>query len=151
MTRIEEDAFTLDLPGDWEGIGSEPGTLTYRELGGLGLLIVQPLNVRPMFAIADKLRLMSDYVDHRAKYETGQAPTLAHGEPLIEEHADTIEARWDAEDALLARRQRHRVLLANDLLVDFCFSAPDTDSEEFDARAAEVLGGAALALPTSGE
>lgn len=151
MTRIEEDAFTLDLPGDWEGIGSEPGTLAYRDKAYPSMIVVQPLNVRPMFAIADKLRLMSDYVDHRSKYETGQSPALVHEQAVIEERGGVIEGRWDAEEALFRRRQRHRVLLAGDVLVDFCFSASDVAAEEFDERADSALGGAALSGSTAAE
>jgi len=149
MTRIDEEAFTLELPGDWEGIGGEPGTLVYHEIGGRGMVTVVPLSVRPLFAIADKMRLMSDYIDHRAKYETGQAPTLVHTEPVIEERDGAIEGLWDGVDTLFGRMQRHKTLLVDDVLVDFCFSAPSFDDESFGLQAAEVLGGASLA--THGE
>lgn len=150
MTTIDENAFHLELPGQWDPIETdEPGAYAYREVGGDGELRVLLLSVRPVYALADRKRLLSDYVDHRQKFEHGQASALGQSDPVFREAGEDAEASWDGADVTSRVQHRHRVVLANDVLADFCFAAA-FDPITFDQRASEALAGASLTANISG-
>lgn len=131
----------MDLPGLWEQIeSSEPGTLTYRESEGEGVLKVTLLAVRPVYAIADSRRLLDDYCSHRSKYEQAQFPTLQQSEPFSSTQPDAVEGGWDAIDLETGRRVRHKVVLRANILGDFRYEAPGSDEAVFAGAADVALG-----------
>ncbi len=143
MTRIDEQAFSIDLPGQWGSVESEdPGSLVYRSAEGPEMLTVMLLSVRPMYAIADKARLLSDYASHRLKYEHGRAPSLEQSDPVVETQEGSFEASWQGKDLTEGRQHRHRAVLVGSLLADFCFESSNSDS--FDELARGVLSTARL-------
>lgn len=145
MTRIDEQAFSIDLPGQWESVGSEdPGSLVYRKTDGPEVLTVMLLSVRPMYAIADKARLLGDYASHRLKYEHGRAPSLEQSDPVVETRDDSFEASWQGRDLAEGRQHRHRAMLVGSLLADFCFESSLANSDSFDELAMGVLSSARL-------
>lgn len=127
MTEISEYGVSLQLPGQWERTESEqPGSLVYRDTEGDDTVTVMLLSVRPVYAIADKERLLGDYVQHRQKFELGQRPSLQQSEPVTEDGNDSFEARWDGIDTATGAQQRHRTILSQNVLADFCYESPDT-------------------------
>ena len=98
----------------------QPGSLLYRDAEGTGALTVMLLAVRPAYSIADKSWLLSDYMQHRAKFERGQRPSLEQSDPMSRQLEDSIEGSWSAADVVSGRRQLHRVLLTGGILADFC-------------------------------
>lgn len=140
MTEIREHGFSIDLPGEWEQAESdEPGALVYREVGSDDVVKVMLLSVRPMFTIADKTRLLTDYAQHRSTFETGKLASLVQYQPLLEERDDEVEVWWAGEDAASDYRQQHRALLSSNLLADACFGSVEADQGAFDARAETIL------------
>lgn len=141
MTRVSEHGFSIDLPGVWVADEDvEPGGLRYRQADGDGVVTVMLLSVKPLFEIADKRRLLADYVDHRCAFEVGSMPDLVQYEEEIVEQADgTLEAFWSGEVPDSAYHQRHRALLSNDVLVDVCFGASAESAVVFDVGAVMVL------------
>jgi len=151
VTQIREPGFSLDLPGEWEEAASDqPGTLVYLESGGVGSVTVMLLAVRPMFAIADRSRLLTDYMQHRAKFEKGRMPGLEQSEPMAWERDGAIEGSWTAIDVDSGARQLHRVVIAGDILADVCYEATDVDQAEFAVRSAAVLESAVVGEPSLG-
>ena len=147
MTRIDEEVFSLELPGEWERVASsEPGSLLYRETGGLATVTVMLLRVKPVFAIADRARLLGDYVHHRSSYELGQSPSLENLPPVSRVVGGMFEATWDASDAVAGRLRRHRAMLAADVLIDVCYDAAAPDAAIFDEQAASVLNSVVISL-----
>jgi hypothetical protein len=145
MTAIAEHGIVLDLPGEWEPVESEEqGSLVYQETNGTDVVTVMLLRVKSVYAIADRTRLLSDYVQHRSQYERGQVPTLEQSDPWVEDRGGFIEAAWTATDPVEGRHQRHRALLQRDVLADFCFESSNGDS--FDERAKSLLASAAISL-----
>lgn len=143
MTTINEHGLFIDMPGEWERVESEePGSLVYREVDGDALLTIMLLRVRPLFSIADRQRLLSDYVQHRRKYERGRTPGLELAEPTFGDRDDPVEARWSALTPS-GRQQRHRVIIADDVLGHFGYEATASD-ESFDERVAALLDGATV-------
>jgi hypothetical protein len=154
MTKISEHGFALDLPGDWKQIVSdEPGSLVYRETDGSGVVTVMLLAVRPVYAIADRTRLLGDYAQHRSTYEVGQAPGLEQSDPSFQDLGESLEATWSGVDRAADRRQRHRAVMSRGVLADFCFSTAGLDEAAFEERATLVLGSAMLSVeePGAGE
>ena len=147
MTEVREPGFRLDLPGEWKQIESaEPGSLVYEETGGSGIVTVLLLKVRPVYAIADRKRLLDDYLSHRGKYEKGQMPSLEQSDPVSRQRDDTVEGEWQGVDAATGKRLRHRALLADDVLADFCYEASGMDDIAFDGLAEAVLGSAMVSV-----
>jgi hypothetical protein len=140
MTEVREQGFAIDLPGEWrETEADEPGAYIYRQLDGGDTVKVMLLSVRPMFTIADKLRLLADYAQHRSTYETGRMPTLVQYEPYFEERENEFEAWWAGEDTASAHKQQHRALLAGNVLVDACYASPQPEQAAFEKAAETVL------------
>lgn len=102
------------------------------------------LSVRPMYAIADKARLLSDYASHRLKYEHGRAPSLEQSDPVVETQDESFEASWQGRNLTEGRQHRHRAVLVGSLLADFCFESSLSDSDSFDELARNVLSTARL-------
>ncbi len=141
MTTINEHGFSIELPGEWTADPEpEPGALVYRELEGDRVLTVMLLAVRPLFAIAERRRLLSDYVEHRATYEHGLMPDLEQYEEQINEADDgTIEAVWSGLDEKAGYRQHHRAVLYDDALVDVCIGGTAADARVFDIGALIIM------------
>lgn len=140
MTTISEEVFSACLPGEWESVESqESGSLAYRQKDGPGTLVVVLLRMRPVFAIADKARLLSDYTSHRLKYERGRSPSLEQSDPVFLTSGETFEASWEAADPTAGRAHRHRAILMGDILVDFCLESSLTAEDSFDEFARSVL------------
>jgi hypothetical protein len=151
MTDINEHPFSLRLPDRWEQVASEnPGSFVYREEEGSSSVTVMLLSVRPMYAIADRRRLLNDYALHRSKYEHGQTPSLEQSEPILEDRAESIEASWGGFDAATGVRQLHRAVMAGDVLADFCYEVSGLDEDSFAKRAALVLESATVTVGDSG-
>jgi len=145
VTEIREPGFSIDLPGVWEPAESdEPGSLVYREAAGPGTVTVMLLAVRPVYAIADKSRLHSDYMLHRSKFELGQQPSFVQTEPVGHEVDGAIEGSWSAYDADSDQRQLHRVVLSGNILADFRYEAPEADEAAFGDRAKAILDAASV-------
>lgn len=140
MTHIKEHGFSIDLPGEWvPGESDEPGAFIYSEVGGSDVVKVMLLAVKPLFAIADKNRLLSDYVTHRSTYESSLFPTLVHFEAFFEERDDELEAWWPGEDSVSGYRQQHRALLLGETLVDACYGSEEPEQAVFESRAEQIL------------
>lgn len=145
MTRLCEPAYSLELPGTWEPVESEdPGALVYREVDGPGILTLMLLRVRPMFSIADRARLLSDYTSHRQKYESAHAVALEQSDPVFERHDEFFEASWRGWDPAADRQHEHRAILVDNLLADFCFESSLLDDGSFDELAKGVLSTATV-------
>jgi len=145
VTHVREKGFSVDLPGTWARAESEqPGSLVYRDTSGAGILTVMLLAVRPAYSIADRGRLHSDYMQHRAKFERGQLPSLEQSDPVSKRLGDTIEGSWDAVDVVSGRRQLHRVMLDGSVLADFCYEDQAPDEAAFADLATGILGSAAI-------
>lgn len=141
MTEIREAAFGVDLPGQWRQVPSEEaGTFAYEESDGAARLAVTLLSVKPMYAIADPGRLLDDYLHHRSSFEAGRDAALAHTEPVRIPDAEGFEGGWDAFDLAEARRLRHRTIMVDGLLADFCYETFGLDEAAFDELAQQVLG-----------
>lgn len=141
MTEIREQGFEIDLPGEWErSAPDEPGARVYTEAGSGDALKVMLLTVRPLFAIAEKSRLLEDYVRHRSDYETGKLMTLMHQHAYFEEHGDEYVAWWRSADFASAYKQQHRALLSGTTFVDACYASKQPDKDAFAERADEILG-----------
>jgi hypothetical protein len=141
MTEIREPNFGLDLPGVWEqGPIQDDETLVFVEETGIASISVTLLGVRPMFEIADKFKLLEDYMAHRQTFEAGQAEgALGHSQPKAREIDGGFEGEWSAEDAAKGRLIQHRVLLVGSLLADFAFEMTDVTPAVFAANAGMVL------------
>ena len=110
MIEIREAGFSVDLPDAWVRADTDqPGSLLYRDTDGPATLTVMLLAVRPAYSIADKSRLHSDYMQHRAKFERGQLPSLEQSDPQSRQLEGSIEGSWSAVDVVSGRRQLHRV------------------------------------------
>ena len=143
VTEIREPNFTLNLPGEWEqGPSEETETLVFREISGMAIVTVTLLGVRPMFAIADQLRLLEDYMLHRQKFESGEAAPIGYTQPVAQQVGDSFEGTWSSENAQDGRITKHRVLLAGPLLADFSFTTAVGAEEYFAEFANAVLGSA---------
>jgi hypothetical protein len=143
VTEIREPNFSLDLPGEWEqGESADAPTLVFREVAGPASVSVTLLGVRPMFEIADKFRLLEDYMSHRQKYEGGKTSVLVHSQPTAMQLGDGFEGEWSSEDPGEGRLVQHRVMLRGSLLADFAFEAAGLGESAFAAQAAAVLGSA---------
>ena len=147
MTEIRETGFEVDLPGTWERGGStEPGSLVYLETDGDGIVTVMLLAVRPVYAIADRKRLLDDYMQHRSKFEKGQTPSLEQSEPISEQLGESVEGAWRGVDVASCRQRLHRVLLHKDVLADVCYETSGIDEASFDELAEAVLGSARVSI-----
>jgi len=144
VTEIRETNFSVDLPGEWVPAESaEAGAMAYREVEGPGSLVVLLLGVRPVYAIADRCRLLEDFLKHRSTYESGQDPSLVLTTPVVAD-TEAIEGGWSAADNLRARRVVHRSILTGNLLVDFRFETSGLGEAEFGQLAGEVLQSATV-------
>ena len=141
VTKLREPNFSLDLPGEWMPgpPGDDEATFVYIEVGGSAKAVVTLLRVRPLYEIADKERLLNDYMSHRQNYEAGQAGALMHSEPMAQEIGEGFEGGWYSEDMEGLRRIQHRVLLVGWLLADFAFENSGLDLPTFAEQAAQVL------------
>ncbi len=149
MTQICEPGFCVDLPETWARAQTEqPGSLVYRDTAGVGTLTVMLLAVRPAYSIADRVRLHSDYMQHRAKFERGQLPSLEQSTPVTNSSEHPIEGVWGAVDLESGRRQLHRVLLDGDILADFCYEDLAVDEAAFTDSASSILGSAVIEPPS---
>lgn len=153
MTTINEHGLTIELPGHWTADPNpEPGAIVYRQFGGEGVLTAMLLSVHPVYALADKRRLLSEYVDHRALVEQERRPTLLQYEEEITEFDDgRLEAIWTAEDSESPFHQRHRVLLHDDVLLDVCIAGIAEDARLFDMAAVIVLASVTFKPPSGAE
>ena len=152
VTKIREPGFSIDLPGNWEKVGStEPGALVYRDTAGSGTLTVVLLVVRPAFSIADRGRMHREYMQHRAQFERGQRPALEQSQPVAQQLDGLIEGSWSAFDVASERRQLHRVLMAGDVLADICYEDAATDEAAFADHAASMLATAVVGAPNPGD
>ena len=97
-----------------------------------------------MFTIADPLRLLDDYMHHRASFEGGRNSALEQTEPVSRQQDDSFEGEWGGVDAEQGRWVRHRVMLARNVLVDFRFEASAADLATFELEADAILGSAEL-------
>jgi hypothetical protein len=150
MTEVTEYPFSLTLPDQWEQIASEnPGSFEFTEVEGQGSVTVMLLAVRPAYAIADRRRLLNDYASHRSKYEHGRAASLEQSEPFLEDRAESIEASWGGFDPATGLRQRHRAVMAGDVLADFCYQTAGLDEESFAESALLILESAAVTIGDS--
>lgn len=147
LTRIEHAVFSVDLPGEWHEVDRPPESLTYREEAGAAVFVAIVLRVRPVYAIADRARLLDDYIQHRSNYERGQAPALVNSEASSTEADGAFEAHWSAHDLASGVRRRHRVVLRRDILIDFAYESPAVDEAHFEREASEVLSAAAVPIP----
>jgi len=139
VTEIREPNFTVDLPGNWEQTeSSEAGAMTYREVDGPGSLVVLLLAVRPVYAIADRRRLLEDYLKHRSTYENAQDPELKFSAPVVAD-SEAVEGGWSATDVVRDRRMVHRTMLVDNLLADFRFESAGFDEAAFGQLAGEIL------------
>lgn len=144
-TQVREPNFALDLPGDWaQAESTEPGNFVYCSASTGETVSVMLLAVRPVYALADSQRLVSDYMSHRGRFEKGQSPMLEPSESSSSREGETIEGRWDAVDLATGDRVRHRVILLGTLLGDFRYEAAGMEEAAFDERADALLGGASL-------
>lgn len=147
MTDIREPNFEIDLPGDWSQVESnEDGATIFERSDGTAGLTVLLLSVRPLFAIADQLRLLDDYLHHRSQFEKGRWPALEQSEPVATATDGASVGEWSGFDPATGRRIRHRVLLVDGLLGDFSLEADDLGEAEFDAYALPVLATARVQL-----
>jgi hypothetical protein len=145
VTEIREPNFTLDLPGDWEPVESSvPATFVYRTPDDHRTATVILLAVRPVYSIADPTRLLQDYLHHRSNFERGQDPTLALTPAVLLEDSELLQGGWGGVDSTTGRLLRHRVVLVNNLLADFCLRADDLDEAAFNLLAEEILGSATV-------
>ena len=150
--EIREPGFSLDLPGGWQRAeDGEPGSAVFRETEGDRTVTVMLLAVRPVYAIADRSRLHSDYMQHRSKFERGQRPSLRQSEPVARQMGPSVEGSWSAVDIESGRRQLHRVMLVGDVLADFCYEGSDADEAQFDERAASLLDTAKVVVESTDE
>jgi hypothetical protein len=134
----------VDLPGEWEQTeSSEAGAMVYREVDGPGSLVVLLLAVRPVYAIADRRRLLEDYLKHRSTYENAQDPALTFAAPVVAD-SEAVEGGWSAADAVRDRRMVHRTMLVDKLLADFRFETSGLDEAAFAQLAGEVLQSATV-------
>jgi hypothetical protein len=141
VTTIREPNFSLDLPGEWMPgpPGEDEATFVYIEVGGPAKAVVTLLRVRPLYEIADKERLLRDYMLHRQNFEAGKAGALRHSEPKAEEIGEGFEGAWYSEDLEGLRRIQHRVLLVGWLLADFAFENSGVDLATFVEESLQVL------------
>lgn len=102
------------------------------------------LRVRPMFSIADRARLLSDYTSHRQKYERAHAVALEQSDPVFQHHDEFFESSWQGWDPAADRQHRHRAILIDDLLADFCFESSLADNDSFEDLAQSVLSTATV-------
>jgi hypothetical protein len=145
VTEIREPGFFVDLPGTWEAaITLEPGSHFFHESAGTGALTVMLLMVRPSFAIADRARLLSDYMHHRASFEKGKRPALEQSEAVSHPTENAFEGSWSAVDTESGRYQLHRVMIDGDIMAHFCYEDGGMDETSFVQRAATVLGSAGI-------
>lgn len=143
--QIKFSGIQFDAPGTWESIEiAQPGCLVYREVDGEGRVTVMLLSVKPVYAIADRKRLLGDYVHHRMQFELGQSPSLQQSESMQTDGDGSFEARWSGVDTMVGRRQRHRAILRDSVLADFCYEGMDDSS--FDERADALLASAAISI-----
>lgn len=143
LTEIREPNFGLDLPGEWEqGPSDDAATLVFREVSGHATISVTLLRVRPMFEIADKLRLLEDYMSHRQKFEAGQITAIEQSEAVARQVGDAFDGEWSGTDLATGRFVKHRVILVGQLLADFAFEAGNVDKTVFEVMASVVLGSA---------
>ena len=140
MREIREPNYHVDLQGEWE---SEPGleenATIFRQTDGPGVLTVTLFRVRPMFAIADKRRLVEDYLSHRSTYEASHTPAMALSEPVSWEAGGSIEGSWNGLDPVADHRLRHHVVLVEDVLADLVYEAVGLAEDDFLARADEIF------------
>ena len=141
VTKLREPNFSLDLPGEWMPgpPGDDEATLVYIEVGGPAKVAVTLLRVRPLFEIADKERLLGDYMLHRQNFEAGKAGALKHSEPAAHEIGEGFEGAWCSEDLEGLRRIQHRVLLVGWLLADFAYENSGVDLQTFAEQSLQVL------------
>jgi len=143
VTEIREPNFSLDLPGEWEQAPSSADeTLVFGQIGGPASVSVTLLRVRPMFEIADGLRMLEDYMSHRQTFEAGPELALGHTDPIAEQLGDSFEGRWSSVGRTDGRLIEHRVLLVNVLLADFAYEAAGVEAAAFAEQAALTLGSA---------
>ena len=148
MTQIHEPGFRVDLPETWLRTPTEqPGSVVYGDPAGTATLTVMLLAVRPAYSIADRSRLHSDYMDHRAKFERGQRPSLEQSPPVTGDVQGVVEGSWGALDLDSGRRQLHRVLLRDNILAHFCYEDFAVDESGFVEHASSVLSSAAIEVP----
>lgn len=140
VSEVREPNYSVDLPGQWEPVVSdEPEAAVFRDESNDRQLTVLLLGVRPMFAIADRTRLVSDFMGHRARFEAAKRTHVS--DPVAESHqeGDTIIGEWRVVDLDSGRRIRHHCILTGPLLVDFCFEADGTDETQFEALADAIF------------
>lgn len=152
MTEIREPNFSLDLPGEWEQLGSpDPSVFTYRELAGNAVVSVTLFAIKGSFSIADPARILEDYLHHRTQFEKGQEPLLVQSEPTSQPVGTAVEGAWDGVEAFGIRRLRHRVVLTGGLLADIRYEAMGVDEAAFDGAADAVLGSATVTFEQDDE
>ena len=91
-----------------------------------------------MYAIADRRRLLEDYLKHRSTYEDAQDATLALSAPVVSD-TESLEGGWGAVDVVREHRMVHRTILAGNLLADFRFETAGLDEQAFAELAGSVL------------
>lgn len=141
ITEIREPNYTVDLPGAWQQAeNADPTTLVYRNEAGDESLSITLLGVKPVYAIADRRRLLEDYLHHRTRYEQAQYPMLMQSETTLWEQENPCVGEWAADELGTGRRLRHRVVLVGSLLADFMFEATGIDEAVFLSDATATLG-----------
>lgn len=147
MTEIREPNYTIDLPGEWERAESlEEGAVVYRDTNGKDTLRVLLLGVKPVFSMAEPLRLLTDYMEHRRQYENARGETV-QSEPTSAEVDGRPQGGWEAFDPPSGRMMRHKVVVAGTLLADIRYTALDLDPAAFDIRAGEILSTVTVTPP----
>ena len=148
ITELREPNFGVDLLGEWDQIdGTEEAAILFGEVDGDRTLSVMLLSPKPVFAIADPVRLLEDYMLHRSRYEAGQIPNLDNAQPSILDVPGVVAGSWSAVDRDTGRRLRHHVIRDRELVADFCYAASGLTADEFDAEADLVF---ATAYATAG-
>jgi hypothetical protein len=147
VTEIRQPNYSVDLPGDWESEpGAEEGSTVYLQLDGPGMLTVMLLGVKPMFAIADRANLLSDYMQHRATFEAGQAAAMSQSDPVSDVVGDVHVGTWVGLELDIDRRTIHHVVLMGGLLADFLYEAVGLEAPDFNDRAETIFKTVAVSV-----
>jgi len=148
ITELREPNFGVDLPGEWEQIPpAEDVAMAFAEVDGDRTLTVMLLAPKAVFSLADPVRMLQDYLSHRARFEAGQLPNLKATEPAVLDGSEVLAGGWSAVDPESGRRLRHYVVRDRELLADFCYAASGLAEDEFAAEADAVF---ATAYATAG-
>jgi hypothetical protein len=147
VTEIRHPNYSFDLPGEWESEpGAEEGSTVYLQTDGPGMLTVMLLGVKPMFAIADRANLLSDYMHHRATFEAGQATAMSQSEPVSDVVGEAHVGTWLGLELDIDRRTVHHVVIMDALLADFLYEAVGLEAPEFNERAESIFRTVAVSV-----